>query len=142
MSEFSLNRKTRNAGLAGVLTLALAGCGSGATAPKSCVKAQDEIKPHQFLALETGTTKEGTYVYFIFNRIGSVSVRQTLQPGPKHIIIEQPPIHVATIPTALPGIIELKEPGHTEKLMFEAQVNSQTSPLVVQSEYCEGAQQT
>jgi len=154
MSESRIGTAVRTVALGVVLALALEGCGSAGSSPKPdtssapkppvnpspnpCKKFNDEVQPGKAEVVETDTTSEGTYTYIILNGMGSVSVRQTLQPDGKNVDLNIPSLAQETVSTtlALTSTMQFHEPGHDETITVYAQDQPKRHPMQFQSNFC------
>jgi hypothetical protein len=141
MSETKLGRGIRRAGLGGVLALTLAGCGAGNSSSRRCKEFHSEINPGSLTVLETDKTANGTFTYIISNNIGSISVRQTLQPDGHNVVLDVPSLEQKSLPTFQTGNMDFHEPGNFEKITVDAQTNPTESPVGFQSVFCPAPQQ-
>jgi hypothetical protein len=134
MSEYNFSKRAIRTSLVGIISLAVAGCGSSKST--HCEGFSKQVAPAEILPIETGTTSEGTYVYILLNNMGSISVRQTLQSDPKDVNLSQAPLQVSTVATSIKSSLEFKESDGTETITVSPHEFPDSAPVTIHSEFC------
>jgi hypothetical protein len=106
--------------------------------PNGCLEFISTIEPGQEAEIESATTANGIVTFFIYNDIGKVLVRETMQPGSKHIILNAKSLAEKSVPTSHTSTLEFNEPDTNkfERLTVYSQTDPTITPLDYKSDLC------